>query len=374
MLKFLRMNRILLVLVFVSSLTLSIGQDIGIERLIYPTKAYESFELSSYFPVYYQIKNYGDEFDDKIMTLELLAEGMSPRFTQFRTPTIPQGWTAPIDDRSPEFYEFGFHQLVGMSSVMGVITPEAAPGDTLHICLVATVEGDVNPSNDTLCFYIVLEERLNRDLRLLILSPEIDDEVHPHHTASFDLSIRNDGEVNYTRDSIYGQMALEKGGQTLDLVNFAMAINEDIDPGDSIGITVDVPLSKDFETGPFFMGFRITWLSNDNVYELGESNLDNNIRYVRLNSTTSSLNNPLQESIRIINSENSLIISGDFSEIQSLHTKMYNMNGQVVYSHMFMDAVVNSISIPTNNISGGTYLLLLENSNGALARFKVIVD
>ncbi|MFY0674281.1 MAG: T9SS type A sorting domain-containing protein [Bacteroidia bacterium] len=368
------MNKIFLGLILVSMSLLSRAQDIGIEQLYYPTEAYQSFELSSYFPVYYQIKNYGEEFDDKVMTLELIAEGMSPRFTQFRSPTIPQGWTAPIDDRRPEFYEFGFHQLVGMSSVMGLITPEASVGDTLHICLVATVEGDVNPTNDTLCFYITLKERKNRDLRLLILSPENDTEVHPHHSVSFDLSIRNDGSESYDNDSIYGQMALEKGGQTLDLINFTMALNTEIEPGDSATATIDVPLSKDFETGPFFMGFRIAWLSDDKVFELSEGNLDNNIRYVRLNATTSSINSLFENSFSIVNAEYAIIIKGNFSENQIQNARMYNMSGRELEQNLNMMFSASDLKINTSNISSGTYILLLEGINGSISRHKVIVD
>jgi hypothetical protein len=368
------MNKFLLVLGLLSFSILSKAQDIGIEKLTYPTKDYQSFELTSYFPIYYTIKNYGDDsIDNRVITLELIAEGASPRYTQFKA-QLPKGWSAPVDDRKVEFYENGFHNLVGMSSVMGMLTPEYGAGDTLHICLVATVEGDVDRSNDSLCFYITLKERPNRDLVLHILSPEEDSEVHPNHTVSFDLSVRNDGEIAYDRDSVYGQMAIEKNQETLDLVNIALALENHIEPGDSATVNVSFHLPKSFETGQFFMGFRLAWLSDDNVFELGEGNLDNNIRYVSLNSTVSSVNDLFETPVSILNGNNALILKGDFSEVEILNTVLFNMNGQKVHSQMFTQPNGNSLIIPTNGLSNGAYMLLLEDGNGSLARYKVIVD
>ncbi|MGB0432553.1 MAG: T9SS type A sorting domain-containing protein [Bacteroidia bacterium] len=361
--------------VFAVIFTLSISaQDIGVGELIYPYDNYAEYELSSYVPVYWNFKNYGDDtLENRVITLELLAEGSSPRFTQFRA-NITKDFVGPIDDRDPVFYQYGFHELFGIESVMGIITPEHAAGDTIEICVIASVEGDVDRSNDTACFHIVLKEWQNRDLVVHILNPEPKSEVHPNHSVTFDLGIRNAGEVTYTRDSVYLQMAFEKDGQTMDLVNVAKKIDSEIISGDSAIITLDVPLSKNFPLGDFYVGFRVAWLSDDGVFELGESNTDNNIRYTQLSCMASSIADLPQLNLKAFYNGESIIVSGDFFNASELTSTLYSLNGQVIDQQKQSINQNTTIAFNYNLATTGAYILVLKADNGRVFSQKVYID
>ena len=372
--KIFNMKKVLL-LAFISIFTLNLSaQDIGVGELIYPKKNFEVFETSSYVPVYWNFKNYGDDtLENRIITLELLAEGSSPRFTQFRA-NITKDFVGPLDDREPLFYQYGFNELFGIQGVMGIITPEAAPGDTIDICVVATVEGDVDHSNDTACFSIVLKEWKNRDLVMHILNPQPKSEVHPNHSVTFELSVRNDGSEIYDHDSLYMQMAFEKDGETMDLVNISNKLNGSIEPGDSAIVSLNVPLSNKFPLGDFYVGFRVAWLSEDKVYELGESNSDNNIRYTTLTCTASSLAELPQLNLQIKQMNNAIIVNGDFESANAVTSRIISISGKTVASK---NALVNGNSqlvFNTNSFDKGIYLLIIEADNGKVFSNKVFVD
>jgi len=351
----------------------SMSQDVGIERLIYPNKPLSVYELTSYVPVYWQIKNYGtDTISNRVFTLGLYAGGSSPKYNFFRG-DMEVGQSLPLDPRNPAYYNYGFHKLVGMEGVMSFITPEYAPGDTIEICLEATVEGDVNRTNDTLCFKIILAERPSRDLVVHILDPVHGQEINPNHTVSFDISLRNDGMVTYTKDSIYGQMAIGQGNKTLDLVSIATALPKNIKPGDSAVVVFDIPLSNDFPLGEVFFGFRMSWMSEDGFYEMGEDVMDNNIRYVTLNSLVSSVSDNLREGIFAYNTLNEIIVAGDFAQGEKLNLQLFDLQGKVVYSQNVEGIAGNGFAISTKNLAEGLYILGIEQNDQLVYREKIFV-
>lgn len=349
------------------------SQDIGVNKLIYPNTPFSVYELSSYVPVYWEIANLGeDTIENRIVTLTLHAEGSSPRFTEFRA-DMEVGFTAPIDPRKDDFYRFGLSELFGIQGVMGFITPEHAAGDTIEVCVEATVTGDTDPSNNSMCFEIILEERQDRDMVLHILNPASGSEIHPNHTVDFDLSVRNDGGVTYKKDSVYGQMAIEKDGKTLDLVSVAAPLTKNIQPGDSAIITFSIPLSKDFPLGDVYFGFKVSWLSDDGFYELGESNTNNNIRYVLLKTTTSSLRDLNRSDISAFANSNQLTIKGEFSNESKMNIKLFDLSGKNVLTTNSGYNANGLIQISTTSLDNAIYILAIEQEGRIIYREKVLI-
>ncbi|MBI3142785.1 MAG: T9SS type A sorting domain-containing protein [Bacteroidetes bacterium] len=367
------MKQVFTLIVLFCAISMGHSQDIGIERLIYPTKPFMVYELSTRIPVFWQIKNYGDTIDSRVVTLGLYPEGSSPGFSLFRS-DFSKGQSVPIDYRNPEFYNFGLNNLVDIDFVMGFTTPEHAAGDTIEICLQATVTGDTNPDNDTLCFKIILADRQERDLALHILNPVQNAKTMAGATVEFEISVRNDGATAYTADSLYLEMAIIKDDKLLDAFNFGVSNPSAIPMGDSASVSVDIPLSYLFPEGDVIFGFQISWLSDDGLVELGETSHSNNTRYVVLEVTPSGIGELGHTGFWMGNAPGTLSLNSPTMPNGELDVQLFTMGGQLVKRLGHVPMQGGTAMVDTKGLPLGTYIISVSQGSQFIYRSKVVVE
>ncbi|MBI1184520.1 T9SS type A sorting domain-containing protein [bacterium] len=348
------------------------AQDVGVEKLIYPKKHYPVFEVSSTVPAYWSIKNYGDTIQSRVFTVGIKVGDKPKNYTLFRS-DMAVDEVFPFDPRNVKFYQNYFDQLLGIESVIGFKTPEYAAGDTLKICLEATVTGDTNPANDSACFEIILADRQPRDLDLHILSPKAGTEVSPNHTVSFDVSVKNQGSVAYTDDSVFVLMQVFSDNKVSDVKAFSAHINKNLNPGDSTIMTFDYPTSVSLPEGDVYFIFNVSWLSEDRFYVLGESSTSNNRRYVKMKSVISSVGEVKDRNIRAYQAENEIIVNGNFEGIDNLSFTLLDMQGRVMKTERMNSAAGNQSNLSTAGLAQGVYLLNVVGQNTLLYRQKIMV-
>jgi len=347
----------------------SYAQDFGIEKMIFPVENPAKYELNTAIPLYYWVKNFGDSIESREFTIEVDAQGSSPRFTTFRA-SMPKGFRAPLDYRQQAYYESGFDDIFGMNGVMIMMTPEAAAGDTIEVCITATVKGDINPANDQICFEIVLQENKNRDLVLHILDPQPGAKVTAGWSANFDLSVRNDGSVDYTLDTLYAQGNLIVDGDLVDVFSFRQEMKGGVAIGDSNLATVEIPLSDQFPVGKATFCYRVLWMTEDAVVELFEPVISNNARCVEIEVTPSSIGKIGTMDLEIGNSNGAVMVSGDFGAYDNVTMQLYDLNGKLVAS-LFSETSNGVVALPYGALTNGMYLFTMQAGGNVLIKEKL---
>lgn len=349
---------------------LSIGaqaQDFGIEKMIYPTKSLPHYEVNTAVPLYYWIKNFGDSIDNRVVTLEVDAEGSSPKSISFRAST-PQGFRTPMDFREQAFYDARFDEISGIERVMAMMTPEGNVGDTIEVCITATVRGDINPANDQICFKIVLDANKDRDLALHILNPESGKKYASGKTVSFDLSVRNDGQEDYTLDTMYGQGQIIINNQVADFFAFQREVKGGLAMGDSASVVLDIPINETF-SGKMLFCYRVVWMSDDAEVELFETNPNNNIRCVEIEISPTSIGDIHGLDISLLSEGNSVVVEGDFSSVGTIRASLYDLTGKKVNTVQTSTAM-GRVSLDHSTLSPGMYVFTLEAEGTLLFKEK----
>lgn len=343
------------------------AQDFGIEKMIYPTKSLPHYEVNTAVPLYYWIKNYGDSIDNRVVTLEVDAEGSSPKSISFRAST-PKDFRTPMDFRNQAFYDAGFDQISGIERVMAMVTPEGNVGDTIEVCVIATVRGDVNPANDQICFKMVLDANKDRDLALHILSPESGKKYAPGRTISFDLSVRNDGQEDYELDTLYAQGQIIINGQVADFFAFQQEMKGGVAMGDSSSVIVDIPLNENF-SGKMLFCYRVVWMSDDAEVELSETNANNNIRCVEVEVSPMSIGSIRGLDLSLLTRGSTVVVEGDFSSLGAVDASLYDMTGKKVRTK-HASTSSGSVSLDHSMLQPGVYVFTLEAEGSLLMKEK----
>lgn len=364
------MRKLLLLLAMILPASVLVNaQDIGISEIRYPVKTIVTHELTTVVPVYYTIKNYGSALEGAAITVKLIPETSSPGVVSF-TANVAEDGEVLMDAREQSFYQNGLSQVPGIGGVLRFQTPEASAGDTIDVCVVATVEDDVNTSNDTMCFEVILAERQPRDLGLEIVQPNENDEVKTWEDLPIQLTISNGGDVDYTRDSLFMQLQIVQGQSVLDQIGFAVTLDSDIAAGSSATIDVNLPIGKAFPVGQTSFCLRVSWLSQDLLVELAETNFDNNDDCVAVNVVANSIDEISANSSFYFDGSQ---IIGQIDEKaigKNVRIALYSMEGKLLYQNE-LDAMPAQIQIPVNNHKG-IHLLRVE-LDGEIFSKKVLV-
>ena len=117
----------------------------------------------------------------------------------------------------------------------------------------------------------------------------------------------------------------------------------------------------------------MSWMSEDGFYEMGEDVMDNNIRYVTLNSLVSSVSDNLRKGIFAYNTLNEIIVGGDFTEGENLNLQLFDLQGKAVYSQNVEGIAGNGFAISTKNLAEGLYILGIQQNDQLIYRKKIFV-
>lgn len=358
---------LLLVLVCTGFMPLA-AQDFGIEKMIYPTEKLPHYELNTAVPLYYWIKNFGDDIPETVVTLEVDAQGSSPRTVSF-IGAIPKGFRSPMDFGHQGFYDTGFDQIPGIERVMVMLTPEGNAGDTIEVCVSATVEGDINHDNDRVCFKMVLDANKDRDVAMHILSPEEGKKFRAGRIIPFELSLRNDGAEDYPVDTLYGQGQILIDGEAVNFFSIKEPLGSSLKTGDSSTATVYIPMDETYPGGKLTFCYRAVWMSEDGRVELLENSMENNIRCVEIEMSPLSVGEIEGLDLNLIRKEQAIWVTGNFASLDRVDAYLYDMNGKKV-AEVQASTAAGSVQLEHGNLPSGVYMFTLSSKGSVLLQEK----
>lgn len=358
------MKHITLLSLFTAFCTSILAQDIGVERIIYPTAEYSGYEINSTIPFYYVIKNYGERIEEKRIDLTLNAEMSSPVSVSFTT-TLEEGGEIVLDPRKQAFYNSGLSEIPGISGLIYVRTPEIGVGDSLGVCVEVFMEGDTNSDNDELCMDIILIEPLDRDLSMEIVSPSSGEEVASWTEMEVEMDISNSGSIDYDNDSLFFQAQLQLSNQQPITFNAVAALSEAIPAGESRTVTTKVEISRNFPETDAVFCFNVLWMAEDYVVQLLETNFQNNDDCVSVSVVKSSLEEDLFDGLEFVQANGQLRI---YDLPKNSQLALFNLQGKRVFQQQLLE---EGATISTLNFPKGVYLIQMQIAKGELYTEKI---
>lgn len=362
----------LLLVLFGSSVLALQAQDFGIEKMIYPKAELPHYEVNTAVPLYYWLKNFGEAIDESIFSIEVDAEGSSPRSIAF-IGSMEKGYRTPMDYGHQNFYAAGFDQIPGIERVMVMVTPEGNPGDTIEVCISATVEGDINHDNDEVCFKMILDANDSRDIAMHILSPEEGKKFGAGRVIPFELSLRNDGFEDYPSDTLYGQGQIIIEGEVVDFFSIKEPLTRSIRTGDSSSAIVNIPMDPSYPGGKLTFCYRVVWMSDDAKVELFETSQINNIRCVEIEMSPLSIGTIEGLDLSLSRQGSAVVVQGDFASVDVVDASLYDLTGkQVATAHA--PTAAGSVQLDHSGLPAGMYMFTLVSKGNLILKEKYWVQ